>query len=105
LVRSPTRRVSECRPNTPSCVRSLVFAAIPPHRRLPRMPPPGSLLDCHLWRVERRGDGAIVVRVSSQREGRRLPDAVFAFRSGDPQYGYWEERFLEQQTQCGEWHG
>jgi hypothetical protein len=65
------------------------------------MTPPGSLLDCHLWRVERRGDGAIVVRVSSHREGRRLPDAVFAFRLGDPQYGYWEERFLEQQTLNG----
>jgi hypothetical protein len=40
--------------------------------------------------VERRGDGAILVRVrSTERDGARLPDAVFAFRSGDPQYDYW----------------
>ena len=59
---------------------------------------PGELLDFHVWRVERRGDGALVVRVSSHaRSGDRLPDAVFAFRSGDPQYGYWEARFHEQQ--------
>lgn len=64
------------------------------------MIPPGDLLDCDVWRVERRHDGALLVRVSS-RQGNRLPDAVFSFRSGDPQYYYWEERFREQQTDCG----
>ena len=40
--------------------------------------------------VEKRGDGAIVVRVRSEGpEGARLPDAVFSFRNGDPQYAYW----------------
>lgn len=66
------------------------------------MPAPGDLLECDVWRVERRNDGALLVRVSSRqgnsRQGNRLPDAVFSFRSGDPQYYYWEERFLQQQT-------
>jgi hypothetical protein len=44
--------------------------------------------------VERRGDGAILVRVRSpERDGTRLPDAVFAFRSGDPQYKYWAHQW------------
>lgn len=43
--------------------------------------------------IERRGDGAVLVRIHSRdRSGGRLPDAVFAFRIGDPQYGYWEEQ-------------
>ncbi|HQU41329.1 MAG TPA: hypothetical protein PK867_00895 [Pirellulales bacterium] len=44
----------------------------------------------------------MLVRISSRRlRGNRLPDAVFSFRCGDPQYGYWEERFREQQTAVG----
>jgi hypothetical protein len=44
-------------------------------------------------RVEQRGDGAVVVRVRSTGEGdARLPDAVFSFRCGDPQYAYWLAR-------------
>lgn len=59
---------------------------------------PGELLDFHQWRVERRGDGALLVRVRSRgRFGDPLPDAVFSFRLGDPQYGYWEARYHEQQ--------
>jgi hypothetical protein len=43
--------------------------------------------------VEKRADGAIVVRVQSEgQEGSRLPDAVFSFRCGDPQYAYWLSR-------------
>ncbi len=43
--------------------------------------------------VERYGDGTVLVRVhSSDRNGRRLPDAVFTFRLGDPQYAYWAAR-------------
>jgi hypothetical protein len=43
--------------------------------------------------VERRADGSVLVRVhSSERKGHKLPDAVFTFRDGDPQYNYWEER-------------
>jgi hypothetical protein len=40
--------------------------------------------------IEKRSDGAIVVRVQSEGPpGSRLPDAVFSFRCGDPQYAYW----------------
>jgi len=40
--------------------------------------------------VERYGDGTVLVRVHScDRNGRKLPDAVFTFRLGDPQYSYW----------------
>lgn len=43
--------------------------------------------------IEKRSDGAIVVRVRSDGpEDSRLPDAVFSFRSGDPQYAYWLSR-------------
>ena len=43
--------------------------------------------------VERYGDGTVLVRVHScDRNGRKLPDAVFTFRLGDPQYGYWAAR-------------
>jgi hypothetical protein len=48
------------------------------------------------WDVERRDDGAVLVRVHSRnRQGRPLPDAVFAFRQGDPQYDYWEQMLLD----------
>lgn len=45
-------------------------------------------LVCH---VARRPDGVVVVRVPSVQpsNGERLPDAVFSFRIGDPQYSYW----------------
>ena len=44
--------------------------------------------------LEQRGDGAVIVRVHSRQTGAApLPDAVFSFRSGDPQYDYWERQF------------
>jgi hypothetical protein len=43
--------------------------------------------------VQRRSDGSILVRVrSAEWNGRQLPDAVFTFRHGDPQFNYWDER-------------
>ena len=46
--------------------------------------------------IEKRGDGAILVRVKSAGpEAARLPDAVFSFRCGDPQYSYWLGRLTE----------
>jgi hypothetical protein len=49
------------------------------------------------WEVQRRNDGAVLVRVHScDRHGRKLPDAVFSFRLGDPQYDYWERQFRQQ---------
>jgi len=56
--------------------------------------------DWHAWILERRtADGAILVRVPSLRAdaaGEALPDAVFSFRDGDPQYSLWAERFAER---------
>jgi len=46
--------------------------------------------------IEKRGDGTIVVRVRS--EDGRLPDAVFSFRCGDPQYAYWNRRLEARHT-------
>ena len=46
--------------------------------------------------LERRPDGAILVRVPSRTKGgRALPDAVFAFRAGDPQFAFWQQQFFE----------
>jgi len=45
------------------------------------------------WHIERRGDGAVLVRVPSTGTfGPDLPDAVFAFRAGDPQYDFWRQQ-------------
>ncbi len=53
-------------------------------------------MEDNAWQVERRSDGAVVVRVrSAERNGRHLPDAVFAFHAGDPQYAYWEQKLQE----------
>ena len=47
--------------------------------------------------VERRNDGAVLVRVhSADRHGKPLPDAVFAFRIGDPQYDYWDRQATDR---------
>ena len=49
--------------------------------------------------IEKRSDETLVVRVRSEGpEGRRLPDAVFSFRCGDPQYSYWLGRFAGKAT-------
>jgi hypothetical protein len=54
------------------------------------------------WDVERRADGAVLVRVHSRVvDGRALPDAVFAFRVGDPQYSYWEAQLRCRQPSVG----
>lgn len=51
------------------------------------------------WDLERRSDGAVLVRVPScDPQGRQLPDAVFAFRPGDPQYTYWEQKFNQRRA-------
>ena len=49
--------------------------------------------------VERYSDGTVLVRVHScDRNGRKLPDAVFTFRFGDPQYTYWASRAVPVET-------
>jgi hypothetical protein len=46
--------------------------------------------------IERRDDETLLVRVHSRnRQGRQLPDAVFTFRLGDPQYDYWASRIFD----------
>jgi hypothetical protein len=51
------------------------------------------------YSVERRHDGAVIVRVASRDRGRdTLPDAVFTFRDGDPQYQYWRQVLCERET-------
>ena len=49
------------------------------------------------WQLERRQDGAVLVRVPSTGTfGDTLPDAVFAFRAGDPQYAFWQQVLVER---------
>ena len=53
--------------------------------------------DSNSWDIERRKDGAMIVRMhSSDRNGRSLPDAVFTFRTGDPQFSYWEQQWRQK---------
>ena len=59
---------------------------------MPTQTEPSTIPDDRLT-IEQRADGAIVVRVRSAGDDRdRLPDAVFSFRCGDPQYAYWLAR-------------
>ena len=58
----------------------------------------GQMQNLGSWDVERRSDGAVLVRVhSGPYQGQILPDAVFAFRSGDPQYTYWEAQLRQHE--------
>ena len=67
----------------PSTSWSLQLVIMPSPQEASRIPD-------HRLKIEKRGDGAIVVRVRSDGpEESRLPDAVFSFRNGDPQYAYW----------------
>lgn len=69
--------------------------------RIPRAAPTRMIMETpENWSIERRSDGAVVVRVRSrQRVGQWIPDAVFAFRLGDPQYGIWEQRLRDLEGQ------
>ena len=56
-------------------------------------------MQCDSWDVEPSANGAVLVRVHSCDEtGHQLPDAVFTFRAGDPQYDYWAEKLLQDRT-------
>jgi hypothetical protein len=63
-----------------------------------------ALDDCmagHTLEVERRDDGVLLVRVrSDQMTQEPLPDAVFSFRAGDPQYSYWLQWLLNANPAC-----
>ncbi len=60
-------------------------------------------LVCH---VELRSDGVVLVRVPPANPSLAdfLPDAVFSFRAGDPQYGYWRSRWYMQSGACEDQH-
>jgi hypothetical protein len=50
------------------------------------------------WLVECREDGVVLVRVPSTGTfGIELPDAVFSFRAGDPQYDYWQRQLVTRE--------
>jgi hypothetical protein len=54
--------------------------------------------DSHAYSLERRPDGAVLVRVRSRsNNGHTLPDAVFAFRAGDPQFQYWDQQLRSRE--------
>ncbi len=56
-----------------------------------------SWCDGNSWQIERRADGIYLVRVHSKGyQGQVLPDAVFTFRPGDPQYSFWEAKYQQQ---------
>ncbi len=53
-----------------------------------------------VWSLERRNDGAVIVRVASRRDvPAPLPDAVFTFRDGDPQYDFWAQQLARQELE------
>ncbi len=56
-------------------------------------------MEPHSVDVEQRGDGAVLVRMHSRDPGGQpLPDAVFTFRRGDPQYEYWYAKCQERKA-------
>ena len=56
-------------------------------------------MELQSWDVERRADGAVLVRVhSSDKRGDPLPDAVFTFRRGEPQYERWDQQCQLRQS-------
>ena len=62
------------------------------------------LLELGSWDVDRHQDGAVLVSVHScDRRGEPLPDAVFTFRSGDPQHAFWESILKQREQQGGSW--
>jgi len=65
----------------------------------PTIVPAAALQDFHTWDIERRADGAVLVRVPSHvADGRALPDAVFAFRVGDPQFAFWDAELRSREV-------
>ncbi len=52
-------------------------------------------MDDLFCRIELHSDGVVLVRVppANPQLADSIPDAVFSFRKGDPQYGYWRARY------------
>ena len=52
-----------------------------------------AVVDSHSYSLERRPDGAVLGTCRSRSHNwLKLPEAVFAFRTGDPQFPYWDEK-------------
>lgn len=50
------------------------------------------------YQIEQLSGGVLLVRIPSGTfNGQPLPDAVFTFRIGEPQYDRWLKRYYEQQ--------
>ncbi len=47
------------------------------------------------WSIEPREEGVMLVRMHSRLN---LPDAVFTFRVGEPQYEYWKRQLEIQEA-------
>jgi hypothetical protein len=77
------------------------FAHNTPHKNMPSSDLAMHAAQLDFCDIQRRSDGAVLVRVHScDRQGRQLPDAVFTFRSGDPQYDYWAKQLRERLPDC-----
>ncbi len=63
-------------------------------------------MDDLVCQVELRPDGVVLVRVPPANLSLAdfLPDAVFSFRAGDPQYGYWRARWCMQSDEAEDQH-
>lgn len=54
-------------------------------------------MDSSHYEIERKRNGVLLVRVHSwDAYGVPLPDAVFTFRPGEPQYEQWQKRAVEK---------
>lgn len=56
--------------------------------------------DYSSWKLERRSDGAVLVRVPPQvplHGNLPVPDAVFTFKEGDPQYAFWDLQLRQRE--------
>ncbi len=59
--------------------------------------------DYSSWKLERRSDGAVLVRVPPRVQlhgSLPVPDAVFTFREGDPQYDFWDLQLRQREQRA-----
>jgi hypothetical protein len=79
-----------------SLQRTTTVPPAPARRFLTPLPMDISSIPDDRITIQKRDDGTLLVRIQSAGEERnRLPDAVFSFRCGDPQYAYWLSRLKQ----------
>lgn len=67
-----------------------------------RMPTSPLSADYRSWKLERRSDGAVLVRVPPRvplHGDLPVPEAVFTFREGDPQYTFWDFQLRQRESE------